>query len=59
MQNFSDPMMFDEITAKLVLEQLSYDGYKDDGQPPTGYKFKVISWKSCSNLEALEIVQQS
>lgn len=38
----SDPMMFDEITAKLVLEQLSYDGYKDDGQPPTGYKFKII-----------------
>lgn len=34
--------MFDDITAALVLKQLSYDGYKDDGKIPHGYKFKVI-----------------
>lgn len=38
----SDPLVFDEVTASLVLEQLSYDGYKDDGQAPIGYKFKII-----------------
>lgn len=38
----SDPLVFDEITANLVLDQLSYDGYKDDGQKPVGYKFKII-----------------
>ena len=34
--------MFDDVTAALVLKQLSYDGYKDDGKIPHGYKFKVI-----------------
>ena len=34
--------MFDNVTATLVLKQLSYDGYKDDGKVPYGYKFKVM-----------------
>jgi hypothetical protein len=38
---FSDPLVFDNVTAALVLKQLSYDGYKDDGSIPYGYKFKV------------------
>lgn len=33
--------MFDATTASLVLEQLMYDGYRDDGTVPSGYKFKV------------------
>ena len=43
--NFSDPELFDEVTADLVLDQLSYDGYQDDRQKPIGYKFKVIALK--------------
>ena len=40
---FSDPSVFDDVTAVLVLKQLSYDGYKDDGKVPDGYKFKVAN----------------
>ncbi|CAB4014592.1 partial [Paramuricea clavata] len=38
----SDPLVFDNVTAALVLKQLSYDGYKDDGGIPYGYKFKIF-----------------
>lgn len=38
----SDPLLFDNVTAVFVLNQLSYDHYKDDGLIPEGYKFKVI-----------------
>ncbi|XP_028416680.1 uncharacterized protein LOC114540871 [Dendronephthya gigantea] len=37
-----DPLVFDNVTAELVLKQLSYDGYKDDGKVPPGYKFKIF-----------------
>ncbi|CAH3140877.1 unnamed protein product [Porites lobata] len=37
----SIPGIFDEQTASLVLRQLIYDGYRDDGTVPSGYKFKV------------------
>lgn len=40
---YSIPGIFDEQTASLVLQQLMYDGYRDDGTVPAGYKFKVIS----------------
>lgn len=33
--------IFNAITASLVLKQLMYDGYKDDGTVLPGYKFKV------------------
>ena len=34
--------VFDATTASLVLDQLMYDGYKDKGTVPSGYKFKVF-----------------
>ena len=34
--------VFDAGTASLVLDQLMYDRYQDDGTVPAGYKFKVI-----------------
>ncbi|XP_046841485.1 uncharacterized protein LOC124435547 [Xenia sp. Carnegie-2017] len=37
----SNITVFDNITAALVLYQLSYDRYKDDGFIPSGYKFKI------------------
>ena len=39
---YSDPLVFDNVTATLVLQQLSYDGYKDNHTVPHGYKFKVV-----------------
>lgn len=33
--------IFNAITASLVLKQLMYDGYKDDGTVLPGYKFKI------------------
>ena len=38
---FSDGIL-NAITASLVLKQLMYDGYKDDGTVLSGYLFKVI-----------------
>ena len=37
-----DPLVFDSVTALLVLKQLSYDGYKDHSEVPYGYKFKIF-----------------
>ncbi|EDO43026.1 predicted protein, partial [Nematostella vectensis] len=37
----STPGVFDIATASLVLKQLMYDGYHDDGTIPKGYKFKL------------------
>ena len=47
---YSIPGIFDEQTASLVLRQLIYDGYRDDGTVPAGYKFKVISCMKCMFL---------
>ena len=47
---YSTPGTFDEQTASLVLRQLIYDGYRDDGTVPAGYKFKVISCMKCMFL---------
>lgn len=55
----SDPLLFDSATAELVLKQLSYDGYKDDGKVPRGYKFKVIYLTGelirCGNYRTVQI----
>ena len=48
--HYSIPGIFDEQTASLVLQQLIYDGYRDDGTIPAGYKFKVISRMKCMFL---------
>ena len=47
---YSVPGIFDEQTASLVLQQLMYDGYRDDGTVPASYKFKVISCMKCMFL---------
>lgn len=44
---YSTPGIFDEETASLVLQQLIYDSYRDDGTVPAGYKFKVSSCMKC------------
>ena len=51
--------MFDARTASLVLQQLLYDGYKDDGKVPAGYKFKVMFGRNMSSTPSIESHQNS